>query len=417
MRIDPRAEWNQVFIDAFRIFRDFFYVRDPNNPDLLHGVDWRTVKANYGALLPHVPSRFDLDFLLHEVVSEFNAGHAYINWGDIDWVNRIEGGLLGAELEADLQSQRYRIRRIFQGENWNESRRSPLTEVGVNVNEGDFIIAINGVDLTTDTNPFKLLENLGNRRIELTVSNTPTGARRTYTVRTITSEQELRYFNWVLERRAMVHELSGGRIGYIHVPNTAVEGNRELFRGMYSFNNKEALVIDVRFNGGGFIPGNMIDLLNRRTLVYWHRNGLPLPMRTPQIAHDGPQAMLINGYSSSGGDAFPHFFRQTGRGQLIGTRSWGGLIGISPNARLIDGTEINIPRFGVFDETGWIIEGIGVYPDIEVIDRPDQLAIGRDPSIEKAVQVLLEELERSPRRRVQVPASPDRSGWIEVEIR
>jgi len=173
----------------------------------------------------------------------------------------------------------------------------------------------------------------------------------------------------------------------------------------------------VRFNGGGFIPGNMIDLLNRRTLVYWHRHGLPLPMRTPQIAHDGPQAMLINGYSSSGGDAFPHFFRQTGRGQLIGTRSWGGLIGISPNARLVDGAEINIPRFGIFDETGWIIEGIGVYPDIEVIDRPEQLAIGRDPSVEKAVQVLLEELERNPRRRVVAPASPDRSGWIEVEIR
>jgi len=368
--------------------------------------------------LPHVPSRYDLDYILNEVVSETNTGHAYVDWGDIDRVKRIDGGLLGAELEADLPAGRYRIAKIYPGENWNESRRSPLTESGVQVQEGDYLLRINGQELTTAQNPYELLENLGNRHVELTVNNTPSlsGAKQT-TVKTITSEQELRYLDWVKSRRELVERLSGGRIGYIHVPNTAIEGNRELFKGMLAYNNKEALIIDDRYNGGGFIPDRMIDLLNRRTLVYWHRNGLPQPMKSPGIAHDGPKAMLINGYSSSGGDAFPYFFRKTGEGKLIGTRTWGGLVGISGNARLVDGGYISVPRFGIYDESGdWIIEGIGVYPDIEVIDRPDELAKGNDPSLEKAVELLLEELKQNPPHKVKAPAPPDRSEWIEVEI-
>ncbi|MDR0422444.1 MAG: PDZ domain-containing protein, partial [Proteiniphilum sp.] len=413
MKIDPRAEWNQIYADAFRIFRDYFYV------DNLHGVDWEAVRKNYGELLPYVPSRFDLDYILNEVVSETNTGHAYVNWGDIARVDRINGGLLGAELEADLSAGRYRIRKIYPGENWDESRRSPLTENGINVKEGDYIIRINGQDLTTAQNPYELLENLGDRHVELTVNGSPSASgAKSYTVKTVTGEQELRYMDWVNERREMVDRLSGGRIGYIHVPNTAVEGNRELFKGMYASHHKEALIIDDRYNGGGFIPDRMIDLLNRRTLAYWHRNGLPLPMRSPGVAHDGPKVMLINGYSSSGGDAFPYFFRKTGEGKLIGTRTWGGLVGISGNAGLVDGGYISVPRFGIYDETGhWIIEGIGVYPDIEVIDRPEELATGNDPSIGKAVEVLLEELRVNPRPPVVAPAPPDRSKWIEVEIK
>ena len=166
------------------------------------------------------------------------------------------------------------------------------------------------------------------------------------------------------------------------MPNTAVEGNRELFKGMLAYNHMDALIIDDRYNGGGFIPDRMIDLVNRRTLVYWHRNGIEQPMKSPGLAHDGPKAMLINGYSSSGGDAFPYFFSKTGEGKLIGTRTWGGLVGISGNARLVDGGYISVPMFGVYDENGeWIIEGIGVYPDIEVVDRPEELAKGNDPSI------------------------------------
>lgn len=413
MKIDPRAEWNQIYADAFRIFRDYFYV------DNMHGVDWKAIRENYGALLPYVPSRFDLDYILNEIVSETNTGHSYVDWGDINRIDRINGGLLGAELEADLSAGRYKIRKIYQGENWNESRRSPLTESGINVKEGDYIIRINGQELTTQQNPYELLESQGDRYIALTVNSTPSpSGAKSYNVKTITSEHELRYLDWVNERREMADRLSGGKIGYIHVPNTAIEGNRELFRGMYAYHHKEALIIDDRYNGGGFIPDRMIDLLNRRTLAYWHRNGLTQPMKTPGIAHDGPKAMLINGYSSSGGDAFPYFFRKTGEGKLIGTRTWGGLVGISGNARLVDGGYISVPRFGIYDRAGeWIIEGIGVYPDIEVVDRPDELAKGNDPSIEKAVEVLLDELKTNPRPQVTVPAPPDRSKWIEVEIK
>lgn len=412
MKIDPRKEWNQIYDDAFRIFRDYFYV---NN---MHGVNWQDIKERYGALLPHLPSRFDLDYILHEVVSESNTGHAYVDWGDIDRVKRINGGLLGAELEADRSAGRYRIRKIYRGENWNESRRSPLTASGVNVKEGDYIIRINGDELTTDVNPYELLENMGGRHLELMVNSTPSASgAESYMVKTITSEQELRYLDWVNSRRTMVDQLSDGRIGYIHVPNTAIEGNRELFKGMLAYNHKEALIIDDRYNGGGFIPDRMIDLLNRRTLVYWHRNGLSQPMKSPGIAHDGPKVMLINGYSSSGGDAFPYFFRKTGEGKLIGTRTWGGLVGISGNARLVDGGYISVPRFGIYDEKGeWIIEGVGVSPDIEVRDRPEELANGNDPSLEKAVEVLLDELQENPRRKVTAPQPPDRSIWIEQEI-
>ena len=411
MKIHPRKEWDQIYNDSWRIFRDYFYV------DNLHGVDWSGLKETYGALIPYVGHRFDLDYILNEIVSESNAGHAYVDWGDFPRVKRIDTGLLGADLEADQNAGFYRITRIYTGENWNPARRSPLTEAGVDVKEGDYLISINGRVITTGDNPYEFLENLAGTRVEIAVNAKPQESGvRVSQVTTISSELELFYFNWVNERREMVERLSDGRIGYIHVPNTSFDGNRELFRGMYTYHNKEALIIDDRYNGGGFIPDRMIDLLDRRTLNYWHRNGL-WPSRAPGVAHDGPKAMLINGYSSSGGDAFPYYFKKTGQGPLIGTRTWGGLIGISGNARLVDGGYISVPRFGIFDENEeWIIEGIGVYPDIEVVDRPEKLAKGIDPCIEKAVEVLLKELEKNPVKRVNPPTPPDRSRWIEVEI-
>lgn len=408
MKIDPRREWNQIFNDAWRIFRDYFYV------DNLHGLDWPAIKKKYEALLPFVSHRFDLDYLLGEMVAESNTGHSYVDWGDFERVKRINNGLLGASVEADQASGRYRISDIYAGENWNPARRSPLTEQGVDVDEGDYIISIDGQDVTIKDNLYMFLENKSGRNVELTVNSRPVAeGARTSTVKPVASETELFYFNWVKERREMVDRLSGGRIGYIHVPNTSVAGNRELYNGMYTYFDKEALIIDDRYNGGGYIPDRMADLLDRRTLVYWHQNGL-MPSSAPAIAHDGPKVMLINGYSSSGGDAFPYFFKKMGLGKLIGTRTWGGLVGISGNARLVDGGYVSVPRFGVFDrDEGWIIEGVGVYPDIEVIDRPEDLASGKDPGIEKAVEELLKELGDRPAEKVTIPPSPDRSGWRE----
>lgn len=408
MKINPREEWNQIYRDAFRIFRDYFYVSN------LHGVDVSKVKEQYNALLPYVPSRTDLDLLLGEVVSEFNVGHAYVNWGDIKQVDRMESGLLGARLIADAKTGRYRIAKIYKGENWNPERRSPLTEQGVDVKEGDFLISIDGNEVTTNDNPYVFLENKANTPVEIAVSaNGNAASAKTSTIKPIESELELLQLNWVNERRAMVDKLSGGRIGYIYLPNTAIEGNRELFRGMYSFNDKEALIIDDRYNGGGFIPDRMMDLMNRRSLLYWSRNELQ-PNKSPQIAHDGPKAMLINGYSSSGGDALPYLFRKTKQGPIIGTRTWGGLVGISGNANFIDGGSLNVPQFGVFNENNeWVVEGVGVSPDIEVIDRPEEMAKGDDACIRKAVEVLLKELSENPAKKITTPAAPDRSKWIE----
>jgi len=408
MKIDPKKEWAQIYTDGWRIFRDYFYVSN------LHGVDWRRIKEQYSPLVQHVSHRADLDYILGEIISETNTGHAYVDWGDFEKVKRVDTGLLGAELSADPASGKFRISKIYSGENWNEARRSPLTDQGVNVKEGDFILAINGIELTPKMNPYELLENTVDKTVEITVNQKPeTSGAKTYTIKPVTSEQELLNLNWVNDRRAMVDKLSGGRIGYIYVPNTAVEGNRELHRRLHTYSEKEALIIDDRYNGGGFIPDVMADLLDRKTLSYWHLNGLA-SMKTPGIAHDGPKVMLMNGYSASGGDAFPYYFKKKGLGQLIGTRTWGGLVGMSGNAGLVDGGYIAVPRFGIYDENEqWIIEGIGVSPDIEVVDRPEQLAKGIDPCIEKAVEVLLKQLKEKPVKKVNPPAPPDRSGWNE----
>ena len=412
LKINPREEWDQIYTDAWRIFRDYFYVSN------LHGVDWTGVKKQYGALLPYVASRFDLDYLLNEMVSEANVGHAYVDWGDIKRVKRVDTGLLGADLVADEAVGRYKIAKIYKGENWNPERRSPLTEQGVDVKEGDYLISINGKEVTLKVNPYELLENLANVNVDIAVSATGSlSDTRTSSVKTIDSELELLHYNWVCERREMVDKLSGGRVGYIYLPNTAFEGNRELHRGMYAYSEKDAMIFDDRYNGGGFIPDRMIEMIERRTLAYWYRNGLK-PMATPGVAHDGPKVMLINGYSSSGGDALPYFFRKMGQGPLIGTRTWGGLVGLSGNARLVDGGFLSVPQFGIFNEKGeWIVEGVGVSPDIEVVDRPEQLAKGEDPCIAKAVELLLKELKDKPARKIVLPAAPDRSGWIEKDAK
>ncbi len=411
MKIDPRREWEQIFVDGWRIFRDFFYVAN------LHNVNWDEFRQRYSELLPSLNHRFDLDYIFGEMIAETNAGHAYVNYGEWNRPARIEGGLLGARLAADTSANRYRIEKIYQGENWNPSRRSPLTELGIDVKEGDYIISIDGNDVTLALNPYLFLENKVDKATRLTVSSNPTGSgARTFTIRPIKNEQELMYLHWVNTRREMVDRLSGGRIGYLHVPNTAEDGNRELFHGMYAYHHKEALIIDERFNGGGNIPDRLAEILTRFPYAEWHVAGLE-PMRTPRVAHDGPKVMLINQYSSSGGDAFPYFFRMNNLGTIIGTRTWGGLIGLSGNSNLIDGGSIDVPRFGIYNRQGeWIIEGIGVYPDIEVVDAPHLVAQGRDPSLEKAIEVLLKKLEENPVEKWKRPVDPDRSGWIEAEI-
>ncbi|MGD9387711.1 MAG: PDZ domain-containing protein [Gammaproteobacteria bacterium] len=401
MRVDPQVEWQQMYVDGWRILRDWFW--DPGH----HGQDWEAIRDRYAPLVPHVAHRADLDYIFGEIGGELNAGHIYVNASpDTPGAERKPGGLLGAEIEAH-ESGYFRIAHVFPGENWHDYYRSPLTEAGVNAGEGDFILAVDGVSTKGVDNFYRLLQNKGDRVVELTLNDRPNerGAR-VERVKTVTSETSLRYLDWVTENRRRVHELSGGRVGYIHVPNTAVDGNRELFKGMLAEARRDALIIDDRYNGGGFIPDRMIELLARTPLNYWVWRGFE-PQPRPLLSHDGPKAMLINGLASSGGDALPYYFRKLGLGPLIGTRTWGGLIGISGNPGLADGGSLIPATFRFLDTEGnWAVEDEGVAPDIEVIDRPEAIAAGRDPSLEKAVEVLLEELEANPPRKIETPPAP-----------
>ncbi len=399
LRVDPTVEWQQMYVDGWRILRDWFY--DPN----MHGQDWEAVRDKYAPLVEHVAHRADLDYIFGEIAGEMNAGHIYVQSGDQPSVERRAGGLLGAEVEREGDA--YRIVKIFKGEAWQSAFYSPLAAPGVNVSVGDYIIGVNGTSAAEVQNFYQLLENTGGDVITLTVNDRPSArGSRDVMVRTVTSETQLRYLDWVEDRARRVEELSGGRIGYVHLPNTAGAGNRELFKRFMPQMNKDALIIDARYNGGGFIPDRMIELVSRRPLNYWKRRGLE-PQATPAFSHTGPKATLINGLSSSGGDAFPYYFRKLGLGPLFGTRTWGGLIGISGNPSLADGGSILASTFRFMDtDNEWAVENEGVAPDYEVIDRPELVAAGQDPTLEAAVAYLLEELEKTPPPEVKAPPAP-----------
>jgi tricorn protease len=400
VKLDLEAEWAQMFEDGWRIARDWFY--DP----AMHGVDWPAMKKRYGALVPYVAQRTDLDFLFGEMLGELDSGHTYVGSGDEPEVPRVQGGMLGCELEAD-PSGRYRIGRIYAGENWDEAFRSPLTEPGVGVEEGSFLLEIDGHEVHTTDNPYRFLENTAGKQVRVKVADTQAGPGREVTVRPVASELKLRYLDWVRSRIAMADRLSGGKVGYIHLPDTLFAGNRMLQKLFYAQARKPALIIDDRYNGGGFIPDRMIEYFTRTTLAYWARRGIE-SFKTPGFAHDGPKVMLINAYAGSGGDALPYFFREKKLGTLIGTRTWGGLIGLSGNPALVDGGELEIPTFRIFDASGhWVVENHGVSPDIEVVDLPEARIRGGDPSLEKGVEVLMRELTRHPVVPVPRPTPPD----------
>ncbi len=413
MRIEPLKEWQQIYNEGWRIYRDWFYVRN------MHGVDWETMRQKYQVLLPHLGHRADLDFIFGELLGELNAGHTYVNWGDFARVARVDTGLLGAELQADEEAGRYRIQKIYRSENWNEHTRSPLTEAGIEVQQGDYIISINHTDLPLAENPYRLLENTAGKRIEITVNDKPQrqGAR-TYWIKPIRSELALMTLDWAESRRQLVDKLSGGRIGYVYVPDTAVDGHREFYKGIIAQTDKEAWIIDERYNGGGYNPAKMVDMLSRHVDSYWHSRGLRL-RRNPVFALEGPKVMLINHYSSSGGDNFPYLFQARKLGTLIGTRTWGGLVGYSWSPSLVDGPSFAVPMNGIVGPDGqWAVEGVGIYPDLEIYDRPEEIAKGHDPSIEAAVKVLLEQLRKDPPAKAPAdPAEPDRSKWFEKEIK
>lgn len=403
--IRPRHEWKQLLREAWRIQRDFFY--DPN----MHGVDWDGVYERYSKMLDECVSREDVRFVIGEMISELNVGHAYArSGGDMEDEPSVAIGMLGADYE--LHDGAYRIRTIHEGGVWDDDARGPLSQPGVDVKVGDYLLAVNGVPVDASKDPWAAFEGLAGKVVSITVSEKPVMDEdaRDVLVEPMGSEGNLRFRSWIEKNRKYVEEKSEGKVGYIYVPDTGVNGQDNLFRQFYGQTDKAALIIDERWNGGGQIPTRFIELLNRPRTNYWAvRDGRDWAW--PPDSHQGPKCMLINGLAGSGGDCFPYFFRQSRLGKLIGMRTWGGLVGISGNPSLIDGGQVTAPTFAFYETDGtWGVEGHGVDPDIEVIDDPALMVDGGDPQLDAAIELMLKEIETNGYRPPQRPAYPDRSG-------
>ncbi len=403
MTVDPAAEWRQIFTDAWRFERDFFY--DPN----MHGVNWNEMRTRYGALLADCVTRYDVNFVLGELIAELNSSHTYRGGGDLEKGEKRGVGLLGADYT--LENGAYRIKKIYEGAPWDVEARSPLMESGVKVKEGDYLLAVNGVKVDTAQDPWAAFDGLAGKDVMLTVNEKPelTGARQVL-VKTMESEARLRNLAWINANRLKVDKATGGRIGYIYVPDTGLDGQTELYRQFLGQIGKDGLVVDERFNSGGQIPDRFIELLNRPITNYWAvRDGQD--WQWPPVSIPGPRVMLINGWSGSGGDCFPLYFKMANLGPLIGKRTWGGLIGISGAPGLVDGGGVTVPTFSIYSTDGkWIVEGHGVDPDIEVVDDPAKMADGGDPQLDRAIEEINKLVKEHPPVAPRRPAYTNRAG-------
>ncbi len=406
VEIDPRDEWKQLLADVHRLYRDFFY--DPH----MHGVDWDAVCERYSRALADATSRADVHWMIGEMIAELNVGHAY-NPPPPEGLESAGParpvGLLGCDWS--LEQGAYRIARILDAGEPADVERSPLARFGVDAREGDWLLAVNGAPVDASRAVYAAFLGTAGRPTELTVCASPLadGSERRVLVEPLESETALRYRDWVTRKRAEVDAKSGGRVGYVHVPSTGLDGQNELFSQFVAQRHKDALLVDERWNSGGQIPTRFIELLDRPVTNYWAvRHGED--WQWPPVVHAGPKAMLINGWAGSGGDAFPYYFRAAGLGKLIGRRTWGGLVGLSGNPGLIDGATPTVPRFAFYELDGtWGVEGHGVDPDIEVMDDPALMVDGGDPQLDAAIAHLVEELRLHPPRRPARPAGPDRS--------
>lgn len=397
----PADEWRQIFDEVWRRFRDFFYVAN------LHGYDWEKLRAQYRPLVDHVRHRSDLNYVLGEMIAELNVGHAYISGGDVDRPSRVPVALPGAVLRFDRDAGRYRIATLLRGEQDDPIYRSPLTAVGVHVAEGEYLLAIDGEPLLAHSDPYALLRGKVGQRVVLTVSMQPVldGARRVV-IDPIADEQKLHYHAFVQQNRARVERLSGGKLGYLHLPDMGEDGIREFIKQYYGQLDREGLVVDDRYNGGGNVSQMVLNRLQRQLLMctFGRTSGF---RPYPQATFQGHLVCLLNEASASDGDIFPAMFRRAGLGKLVGKRSWGGIIGITSRGPLLDGGVVNVPEFGNTEPGAeWTIEGRGVDPDIVVENDLAALLQGRDPQLEKGVEVLLEQIRAAPRPWPVPPPAP-----------
>jgi tricorn protease len=397
--VDPRGEWKQMYHEVWRIERDFFY--DPN----LHGLNIKALAAAYEPYVENVMSRADLNYIFADMLGDITAQHVYVFGGDRPEVKHVSGGLLGADYQID--HNRYRFWHVYRGENWNPDLRAPLTEPGVNVKEGEYLLAVNGRELHGTDEIYSFFQETAGKSVQLKVSPDPDGkGARSVTVVPIATEQTLRLRAWMEGNREKVNELSKGKLAYVYLPDTAVNGFTNFNRYYFAQSDRQGAVIDERYNGGGWIADYIVDWLKRPLLaVAMTRQGRDNYI--PQTI-TGPKAMLINEYAGSGGDALPWMFKRLGTGPLIGTRTWGGLIGIGGYPRLMDGGVVTAPRWGIFNpESGeFDVENKGVPPDMEVELDPAAWRQGRDPQLEKAINVVLDELQQHPATPVKRPKYP-----------
>jgi tricorn protease len=402
MRVEPRAEWEQIYRETWRIQREYFY--DPK----MHGADWQEIYEKYRPLLAYVGHRADLGYLIAMVGGELTVGHSYLTGaGDVPGEDPVSVGLLGADLAAE--NGYYRIKRIYTGENWNPDLRAPLSAPGIQIAEGDYLLEVNGRSLVPPTNPYSLFEGTAGRQTLIRVNKTPSmEGSRLLTVIPVPSEEGLRTRAWIEENRRLVDKLSGGRLAYVWLPNTAGPGYTAFTRYFYSQQDRDGAIIDERYNQGGQVADYVVNELDRKLMGYFAmRDGQPTT--SPIAGIYGPKVMLINESAGSGGDALPYYFHLRKLGPLVGTRTWGGLVGTLGGPSTIDGGGITAPSLAFYNLKGeWDVENIGVSPDIEVEYTPADVIKGHDPQLERAVQEGLKLLEQNPVHRVPRPAPIDR---------
>jgi tricorn protease len=394
--VDYSAEWAQIFDEAWRAFRDGFYVEN------MHGVDWPAIKEKYGVMLPWVKNRLDLNYLIGEMIGELNVGHAYVNPGETARAPRVQMGLLGAEFTRERDGS-FRIAHIIPGTSWDGKLRSPLTEPGLDISEGERVTAIDGVATSTVKDIFQLLAGKAGVLTELTVANGK-GVRKVV-VTPIADEEPLRHWNWVQENIRRVDAASGGRIGYIYIPDMGPDGLNEFAKHFYPQLDKEGLIIDDRANGGGNVSPMILERLAREPYRLTMNRHTTMTGTIPESTLAGPMVCLINKYSASDGDLFPWGFRALGLGRLIGTRTWGGIVGISGSLPFLDGTDLRVPFMTSYDTDGnWIIENHGIDPDIVVDNDPVREFRGEDQQLDRAIEDVMRQLaDRKPLAPVPAP--------------
>ncbi|MFN8255019.1 MAG: PDZ domain-containing protein [Bacteroidales bacterium] len=402
MIVNKQDEWNQIFNESWRQMRDFFYL--PN----MHGVDWKAEKERYAPVLKYINHRNDLTYVIGEMISELNIGHAYVGGGQRPDVPKIKTGLLGAEISKDKTSGYFKIDKILKGKNWDKETRSPLTEIGVNASNGDYILEVDGINTKNINNIYQLLVNKAGKQVKLTLSSKPTEeGKRTVTVIPTDDESNLYYLQWVEGNIEKVNKATNGRVGYLHIPDMGVGGLNEFVKYYYPQLAKEALIIDVRGNGGGFVSPIVIERLRREAAqITIARNGKP--DFEPGGTMNGPLVMICDEFSASDGDIVNYRFKHYKLGKVVGKRTWGGVVGIRGSLPFVDGGFLNKPEFSRYDLEGkeWIIEGKGVEPDITVDNDPYLEYTGTDQQLNKSIEIILEDLKTKGKKIPEPPVPP-----------